>query len=184
MANTDGPRGFFPVGSLGGSNVSAHKYEVDADTATNMFIGDLVELETDGNVGIMAAASDDYIGVVMAVYNTDMKPLKYLPASTAGYALVADDPHLICEVQLNDDSTALTAAAIGDTTDAIWTHAGSTTTGRAGVELDDATLAGDGSAAQFRILGLVDKADNAWGAHARVLVTANEHAYVDPGVAI
>ena len=45
-------------------------------------------------------------------------------------------------------------------------------------------LVGDGSSAQFRILGLVNYPDNSWGAWAKVEVVAAEHAFLSTPNAI
>ena len=170
MTNTDGPRGF-----------SLHKYRreylvdmpVDSGTATAIFKGDLVYAATDGNVNVMAAQSDEMLGVVVATMNTSNKPLMYLPASTAGIVTVCTDPDAIYIVQSANSGTALTSAAVFDSADPIWDHAGSTTTGQAGVELSE-TLSGAGSN-QFRILGKVDTPDNDWGSNVKLFVTPLEH---------
>lgn len=151
-------------------------FDVDAGTATIMGRGSLVKATTDGNVEVMTGASDDYIGVVLSIKDTNGKELNYLPISTAGVVRVATDPLAILECQFEGGGTAPTAAAIHDATDPIFTHAVSTNTGQAGVELSE-TLAGDGNAKQFRILGLVKDADNVWGHNAKVYVMALEHAY-------
>jgi hypothetical protein len=175
MTNTDGPRGFSVVGRLGGGGQpTAVEYEVDAGTATAIFPGDLAKLETDGKAAVMTAQSDDYIGVIVGIYDTNRKPVNTLAASTAGFIDVIDDPLAMLEVQFEEGGTAPTAAAVGAAADAVWTHAGAGS--KAGVELSE-TLAGDGTAAQFRILKLVPKPNNDWGHYARVRVVALEHAF-------
>ena len=175
MANTDGPRGAFIVGHLNGGMGNIRNFAVDADTATAIYLGDSAKIMTDGNAAVMAAHSDDYIGIITAIYNAAGQPVSSLAASTAGSIDVDVDPGAIIEIQTEDGGTALTKAAIGDAADCIWTHAGSGS--RSGMELSE-TLAGDGSAAQMRIIGLADKPDNAWGEHyARVHVIALEHAF-------
>lgn len=175
MANNDGPRGAFVIGFLGGGYGQIKQYSVDNGTATAIFHGDLAKLDTDGKASVMAATSADYIGPVVGIYNSDKQPVKTLAASTAGYIDVQIDPSAILQMQCDDAGTAITSAAVGDATDAVWTHAGSGT--RAGVELDQDGLVGDGNAAQFRIMKLVDTADNTWGANCKVEVVALEHAF-------
>ncbi len=183
MTVTDGPRGFSVVGRLGGGGVpTPREYEVDADTAVAIYPGDLAKLATDGKADVMAAASDDYLGVIVGIKDTNRKPVKSLAASTAGYIDVIDDPLALLEVQTEDGGTALTQAAIGDCADAIWTHAGSGS--RAGVELSQ-TLVGDGNSAQFRILELVPMPGNEYNEHNnRWRVVAAEHAFNDAPNAI
>lgn len=173
MANADGPRGFRVVGHQGGGNGQIVEYAVDADTATAIYHGDLMKAETDGNITVMAAASDDYIGPVVNITNASRQPIGSLAASTAGYVSIDTDPSAILECQFENGGTAVTAAALHDAADPVWTHAGAGNT--AGVELSE-TLAGDGSAAQFRIVELVARPDNTWGHNAKVKVVALEHS--------
>lgn len=181
MANVDGPRGFRVSNDKGDPQIQ--RFAVDNGTATAIFKGDLMKLETDGNAAVMAAASDDYIGPVVALFDADKVEVNYLAASTAGYVDVATNPLIELECQFEDGGSAPAAAAVGDEADAIWTHAGNTNTGNSGTELSE-TLAGDNNSAQFRIKELIDRADNAWGHNAKVIVLAAEHAYLDTPAAI
>ena len=174
MTNLDGRYGFKAVQY---DTRYQRERSVDASTATAIFKGDLVKADTDGNASVMSAASDDFIGVVLGVFNSAGKEVQSLDASTAGSVLLCEDPQAIYQVQFEGGGTAPTSAAIFDAADAIWTHAGDTNNGLAGVELSE-TLAGDGAAKQFRILQLVNRADNVWGHNAEVLVTPLEHAYI------
>lgn len=159
------------------------EYSVDSGTAVAIYRGDLVKADADGNVSVMAAASDDMIGAVMSCFDSNGKEVNYLAASTAGKVRVCTDPQAIYQVQFENGGTAPTSAANFDAADAIWTHAGSTSNGESGAELSE-TLAGDGNSAQFRILGLVQRADNSWGHNADVFVTPLEHAFNSAPAAI
>lgn len=190
MANVDGPRGFSLASQMGTGNPAGHLYETANDVATPIGIGDLVKKVTGAStygysrVEVMAAASDDYVGVVLGVYDVNKKPLKYLPASTAGLILVCDDPQALFIVQTDNNGTALTSAACGDQANAIWSSTVNTDTGRAGVQLSE-TLAGDGNYAQFRIIEKVDVVDNEWGEHyIKLIVQASKHAYLSFPAAI
>lgn len=193
MANPDGPRGFTVAGRLGGGEPHYKEYYIDGDLATACFIGDIMEKESDGGTGpedvsradvCTASVGADTLGVAIALYNSSRKPVKYLAASTAGYALICDDPKAIYVAQCDDAGTAITAAACGDQTDAVWTHAGSTSTGRAGVELDQDGLVGDGSNAMFSIIDRVDTPNNDWGSNVKLYVVLAEQALQFPFVAI
>jgi len=185
MTNLDGPRGFTVVHA---GKYRHNLYAIDTGVATAIYPGDLVSMTGDTlgeypGADVMSAASDDYVGPVTALYNTAWKPVSTLAASTAGYALVCDDPDAVLEVQTDDGGTALTGAATGDCTDAIWTHAGSGS--RAGVELDESTLAGNGADAQFRILYKAHLPNNDYGEHyIRFHVVAHEHAFNTTSFAI
>jgi len=168
LANSDTPFGFKPVYY---DPAYVREFNVDAGTATAIFRGDLAKQDTDGNASVMAAASDDFAGIVLSCHNSDGKEVNSLSASTAGKVRLITDPVAQYEVQC---AGTLAATSIGDQADAIWTHAGSTNTGQAGVELSS-SLAGDGNNAQFTILELVRRSDNAWGANVKVTVQASEH---------
>ena len=81
--NTDGPRGAFIVGHLNGGMGQIQNYDVDTGTATAIFPGYAMKLETDGKAAVMSAASDDYIGIVTAIYDSNGTPVNTLAASTA-----------------------------------------------------------------------------------------------------
>lgn len=183
MANTDTPKGAVVVGRLGGGEPTKRKYSVDASNSVALFHNSPVKLSTDGNVDGMSASSDDFIGVVQTILDSNGVPVKTLAASTAGSVIVCDDPNAIYEIQFDSAGTAPTSAVIGDCADFVFTHAGNTDTGVAGAELSE-TLAGDGASAQLRILNLVERPGNSFGHNADVFVTPNEHAYKANGVAI
>ena len=178
MANLDTPTGLKLIGD---SRVIKRK--VDASNSVAIFINHPVKEETDGNVAGMSAASDDYIGVVVGILDTDGKSVNTLAASTAGTVLVAYSPEAEFEIQFDSAGSEPTAAAIGDCADLVFTHSGSTDSGLSGVELSE-TLAGDGNSAQFRILELIDRQGNEWGHNASVRVVANEHALKKATVAV
>jgi hypothetical protein len=115
---TNNPRGFVPSRHLNGSLSPSHnQYRVSANNPTAMFIGDAVELFSDGKVRVIDAgdesvASRAVLGVVRSVYDSNARPLTHsLPAtgqfidgSTAGYVDVCDDPDTIFLV--SSDATA------------------------------------------------------------------------------
>lgn len=181
MANEDTPFGFI-VASTRRSNIK--RFYIDGAIATDVFHGDLAKYVGDSSttpgiptVDVMSAASPDYCGVIVGVMNSSKLPVNYLAASTAGYVDVETDPYAELIVQLEDGGTALDNGAFGDEADPIWTHAGSTTTGRAGVELNDSVV-GDGNNAMFIILRKHMTAQNDMGAKAKVIVRAAEHAFL------
>ena len=177
MANQDGPRGATVVRRHGGGQPSRRLYSVDASNAVAIFHGHPVSLATDGNVDGMSAASDDFLGIVEAIFDADGKAVPSLAASTAGTVVVCDDQNAEYEIQSEGGGTALTQAAIGDCADFVFTHTGNANTGRSGAEVSQ-TLVGDGNSAQLRILGKVEADNNAWGEdHVRLIVTPNEHAF-------
>lgn len=170
MANLDSPRGLWAIRHLSGANVPVRRYAVDASNSTAVYRGDLVKIEADGNVApAETGAGASVIGVVAGCYDANKKPLTYLPATTAGYVDVWDDPDTIFGIQA-DGATAQTD--IGATKDHV-AGAGSTLTGISAHELDS-----DGTEQnQLKIIGKVDTPDNDWGANVDVEVLIVEHHY-------
>lgn len=184
MANTDRPSGARPVRYLGGApyNGACNPYSVDSSNATAIFVGDFIIRESDGNVApYTGTGGGNLLGVCVAVganetlyMDPDNPNRRYLPASTAGTVLVADQPDIVFECQEDDAGTVLTAADAGANCDVLAT-AGSTSTGQSAHEIDRSTVTT--SAAQLRLLRLVDREDNAHGDYAKWEVLINEHVY-------
>lgn len=184
MANADRPRGAVPVRYLGGApyNGACNPYSVDSSNATAIFVGDFIIRENDGNVAPYTGSSGgNLLGVCVAVgpnskIYADPSNLdrRHLPASTAGTVLVADEPDLVFVCQEDDGGTALVAGDAGANCDVLAT-AGSSTTGQSAHEIDRSTVTT--SAAQLRLLRLLDREDNAHGDWAKWEVLINEHVY-------
>lgn len=189
MANVDSPSGLKPIGHLNGMpwNGKARMYSIAVGYSTSPIgIGDpvksggsadatgkypTVERATVGaNIrGVVIGVSDQpYIAI-----DQDNLNRRYSPVSTAGYCLVVDDPDVIFEVQEDNDTNDIDADMIGLNIDLAMGDC-STTTGLSTVELDSST-SGAGSDIGCRLLGLVNREDNAFGAHAKYLVLINEH---------
>jgi len=177
MPNTDRPNGAMPVKNLDGSpyNGQYREYPVDAANATAVFVGDFIMGQADGNVAPATAGSLKIIGVCVGVAPdpTNLER-RYLPASTAGTIYVADAPDLIFEIQEDSVVSTLAATHIGSNCDLI-AGAGSTTTGQSAHEIDSSTVVT--TAANLRLLRLIDREDNAVGINAKWEVLINEHAY-------
>jgi len=193
MANVDRPNGLRPVGTLGAANWNGKMstYAVASDDTTAIFVGDLVKLtggaaEAGENIYGMdvegvaeitqAAAGDKCVGVVVgfSANQTDLTK-KHRVASTARLAMVSDDPNTVYEVQEVSGGTALTSAAVGLNANVI-VGSGNATTGISAMELDNTTEATT-AGLNLQILGLVKKADNAMGEHAKWLVKINDSEF-------
>ena len=184
MANKDAPFGFRPAKMLGGApfNNGQTSYDIASGYNTNIFTGDAVELHTDGTITVGAAGATNLIGVFNGCFYTDStgKPTysKYWPADTVAsdaVAFVIDDPNVIFVAQ--EDSTNIGAswpANRGSNADLVSTHAGSTKTGRSGMELDSSSITA--ATAQFRIVDVVsDEYNNETSsANGNYLVRINE----------
>lgn len=200
MPNIDSPFGLRPVRHMMGVPLAAtiNPYYVDSGDGTALFIGDPVLKVTGGSnsaaingfpIGtlpsvIKAAAGDaDFITGVIVGFMPDPAnlDLKHRVASTSRVAYVCDDPFVVFEVQADG---AVAAASMGLNANLIFTHAGNTTTGLSGVELDTTSDGPDADASnQLLILRAVNREDNDTTlTHAKVEVIINAHTQ-NPGSA-
>ena len=201
MANTDAPTGLRPVRHRSGApyNAGGNAYFINSGYGTALFIGDpVIKMAAGSNtsevtvpgmgrfpIGTMAeinksAASDGsrITGVIVgfAALPTDLT-VKHSAASTEGVALVCDDPDVIFEIQADG---AVPAASMGLNANLIFTHAGSTTTGLSGVELDTTSDAPDTDASnQLLIMRAVNREDNDTTiTHPKIEVLINQHTEI------
>jgi hypothetical protein len=186
MANVNAPRGLQPYANTWGAQWTGavRTYYVPAGNATALYLGDPViniTNSSDGNgvpsVGIATAGGGaTVLGAFMGISNnagqTTIPLLQsespYLPASTAAYVYVADDPFLLFAIQENG---AMVSGASGRNADLV-AGAGSTVTSQSGWQLNSSTLATT-STLQLRIIQLLQEVDNAIGTNARWLVKLN-----------
>lgn len=177
MANTNAPLGLRPIRHMTGGSIRANEYSIASAYASNIFYGHPVEMTGTGkNIQIAAAANADNIGVFAGCRyvdsSGDQQFSRYWPASTTAteiVALVYDDPDIVFETQCD----TLAEADIGNQMD--WNAGtGSTSTGNSGAYADESTKATTGKS--LRILGLVPRPDNAYGAYAKAEVVFAEHA--------
>lgn len=187
MANPDTPFGLRPVSHLNGApyNGAYRVYSTATGDGTAIFIGDPVTLSgtsqtINGSVYSdvdQAATGNIVVGVCVGVEPLIQSDTIYRAASTATLIKVADDPDLLFEIQEVSGGTALAAADIGLNANFV-VGTGSTTTGMSGVELNNSGEATTNTL-DLHIVGLVDRADNAVGEHAKWLVSINRHQYRD-----
>ncbi len=189
MANADRPSGLSPVRYLNGSpwNGAANIYHIDSTEANAIAIGDPVassgDAHTNGIASVtLGAAGAALRGVVLAIGSvagestyidpTDLT-LRVAPATKTKdyYALVVDDPNVIFEVQEVSGGTALTSAAVGLNADLV---AGTNNGYLSGWELNNVGEATT-STLNVKLLGLVQRSNNAFGEHAKWLVLINNH---------
>lgn len=192
MANANKPSGFTPVQYLNGApwNGQARLYSIAASYGTALYIGDPVissgTADTNGVPGIaIGAATGALRGVIvgLGVYEgglfdpTNLDRV-YRPASDTRvwYAMVADDPNLVFEVQEESNGTQIAATEIGlNTISKVGTGNGF----MSGWMIPSATGAAPAATAtlQLRLLGLAryPAGTNAFGAYAKHLVQINVH---------
>jgi hypothetical protein len=200
--NNDTPFGLRPVRYRDGSpyNEAVNPYFIASTYATALFIGDPVVKVAGGSntaavgpypIGTLpqierATAGDGnaITGVIVgfAPLPTNLG-LQYNTASTERVAFVCDDPNVMFEIQADG---SITATQVGLNANLIYTHAGSTVTGRSGAELDTSSDAPDADASnQLTILRVVNRADNyAATTWTKVLVAINQHTELTGAIGI
>ena len=190
MPNINKPSGFTPVGYLNGApwNGQARLYSIAASYGTALYIGDPVissgTADANGVPGIAIGATTGALrGVIVGLgvseglmadpTNLDRM---YRPASDSRvwYAMVADDPNIIFEVQEESNGTQLAATEVGLNT---VSKSGTGNGYVSGWMIPSATGATPNTTAtlQLRLLGLARRPDNAFGAYAKWLVQINVH---------
>lgn len=197
MANANTPRGIIPYAYRSGApyNGAVRTYYVPVGNGTALFIGDPVILITnsaDGNgvqtVEIATAGSTTtnltvaILGAFMGRSNnagqTTIPLLQsnnvYLPASTAAYVYVSDDPTLLYEVQEDSVGGALGSGAAGRNAPLV-AGAGSTFTANSGWQLQSSNI--NTAAYQMRLVELLQQPDNAIGVNAKWLTYINNHPW-------
>lgn len=195
MANAIGPRGFVPSRYLNGSawNGACNMYAVLTSEGNQINVGDAVKSDAHGDAnGIPAVTkitngTDAARGVVVGclaanpndpslVGTTLDLTLQYIPATKTKvyYVLVADDPNLLFELQ-DDGLAALTETSCNK-------NATYTVTNPTAPQQNSATVLSTASVAttntlSLKIMGLVQKPNNAYGKNANWLVRFNLHEF-------
>lgn len=188
MANNNTPKGLVPVRTVngqpytGGGNI----YSVAAGDPTLLGLGDLVKLAGTGQTindqsyadVVRAATGDVFVGVVVAVLPVTRDSLPYREASTQRLLVVSDDPNMLYEVQEGGGGTALSINDLGLNANIVVANA-STTTGWSGTLLDNSTPPATTNTFDLKIVGFVNRPDNAVGAFAKWVVRINRHLYAN-----
>lgn len=187
MANANTKFGLRPVRTLNGApyNGGFNIYSVAAGDPTALGLGDPVKLAGTGEIVngnsytdvVRAATGDVLVGAVVSVLPDTRDSLIYRAASTLRLVAVADDPNLIFEIQESAGGTAFTINDTGLNANFVVGSA-STDTGNSGVELDNSTEATTNTL-DLKIVGLVNRPDNAIGENAKWLVRINRHLYAN-----
>lgn len=192
MSSKDAYFGLEPYGEILGCNM----YAIVTATTPAFYHGDLVEqggasLETPAMGALQQCvveaegAAGSILGVVVGLFDEDMTPVTYIAASEAGngtiagYALVADVPAQKYIIQEDGAASSLQAADIGLNVDCVVTHAGDTTTGISGMEIDSSSKATTVSLA-LKLLGVHPEdsisTTGTAGNHCRFIVMVNSAA--------
>lgn len=158
MANANNPFGFALI-KTEGKECRVKKYA--KTTGAALFPGDAVKLVSAGTVSV-AAAGDAIVGIAA----------EYV-ASAGAEIMVYDDPE--AEFMVQCEGGAFAAADVGQNIN-IAANAGDSTLKQSNHTVDIATLATT-STHQFKILGLMDRGENAVGNYAIVRVKPNSHQF-------
>lgn len=187
MPNANRAAGLAPVQYLNGApwNGQARIYSIAAGYTTKLAIGDPVASsgtsDNAGVPGIVRAADTGAIrGVIVGLgalnqtamanpQNLDQTIRPGAAQATTWYAMVVDDPMVIFEVQ--EGGPVLGAADVGLNTNLTVVDANNFLSQ---VVLDNADKAVTATL-QVKLLGLVQRIDNEFGAFAKWLVTINNH---------
>jgi hypothetical protein len=191
MANANRPSGLSPVKHITGApfNGQGNIYCILAAKTTAFAIGDPVisggSSDANGVPDIVPYGGTGAIrGVILGLgtseallanpSNLDSTVRPAAAQTTNWYALVADSPDLIFEVQENANGTQLAATEVGLNTVLKSGSNNGYVSGWLLSSVTDATPATTATLA-FRLLGLSRRSNNAFGAYAKWLVYANVH---------
>lgn len=181
MANRDAPSGLKVLKHLtGGEQNRLSRYHIATALASNIYRGDpVIPVNTSKNINVAAAGNrlqGVFDGVMYIDSNGDVqfRPRwatgTTLKTGTVSDAFVYDDPDTIFEIQA---AGSIVAADIGTFMDVTMATSGNNATGQSGCEIDQTTIGTtDG---QLKVLDLIERCDNAYGANAKVAVLINEH---------
>lgn len=193
MANFNAPTGLTPVMYAWGAPYDGRvrPYIAPSTYATALYIGDPVVITGTSNTTAVrnfppgtlpeinkatAGSTNAITGVIVGFLPLDGQTSNvYGAASTTRIALVADNPDLLYAIQ-DDGVAALAATSVGLNANVIYTVAGSTFTGRSGVQLDS-NGATAGATLQLTIISLMDRPDVEVGVNGKWLVRINVHSY-------
>jgi len=182
MANANTPYGLQPVSYRSGApyNGAARVYYVPVGNNTALFFGDPVNLvgnSADANgvpaVQIASAGSGHQVlGAFMGIANNAgelvipvlQNQTPYLPASTAAYVYVTDDPTLLYKIQEDSSGGSMVVGAAGGNAN-LASGSGSTYTSFSGWQLHSSSLSQSGSdpTLQLRIIQALQEVDNSVG---------------------
>jgi hypothetical protein len=199
MANANKPMGLSPHSYLSGAkwNGQATMYYIGSGDSNAYAIGDPVALAGSGDANgvpdvvlATAGASNAVLGAIVGIGGPAGSGTVYggpignaasqfgsviIPATktTGYYVLVADDPHILYEVQEGGSSTALATTDCGIM---INLKSGTNNGYVSGWLIDNGSKATT-STYQMQLMRLVQRADNAFGAYAKWLVRINNHQF-------
>lgn len=178
MANKNAPFGFRAYRHLSGGTIRASdRYKIASGTAANIGYGDPVADTGSGDAITLAAADGQQVGIFAGCEYVDASGNKVFSKNwvtgtvtkntVAAKAYVYDDPNIVFIAQM---SLGFVEANVGLLADLVLTAPNSLGMSQAAV--DSADLAGSA----VKIIGLVNRPDNAYGNYAVVEVMLGNHA--------
>ena len=200
MANEDKPMGGIVVGRVGAvtSNHSTEQFLIPSSDSNNYFIGDFVDLAGTANSTVISNGTTEHaigtlptitkatagdnnpiVGVITGFEgNPDDNGVVYGKASTNRVAKVCTDPDVLLLIQC-DSGANLAVTDIGANANLVFTHAGSTTTGRSGDELNIGAGSATTQTYQLKIhrVSTVRGRNEVGAAHCVVEASINNHRY-------
>lgn len=167
-------------------------YKLTTSAAAEIFIGQPMTLDANGQAAICATVSNSaLLGPVLGFVDTNKAGLPtnltdfaqngYLDANIDTFVVIADDPGQLFQIQEDSGGTALTQAGVGARANIIYdTASGSTTTGRSTAQLDASTIAAN-TGGHLQVVGLIDfmNADgtaNDFGDYSKLMVRIANHS--------
>lgn len=190
MPNPNSPYGIKPYAYMSGApyNGATRVYYVPANNGTALFLGDPLLVINGADafgvpaIGIAAAGSANsspitgaFQGVANNAGEVTIPVLQgqpvYLPANTAAYIYVSDDPFLLYSVQEDSVGGAMAATAASQNVDLV-AGTGSAITGISGWQLKSSTV-NTTAALQMRVIQALQEIDNAIGVNCKWLVKTN-----------
>lgn len=190
MANENRPAGFIPREYLNGTpwNGQARLYSIAAAYGTALYVGDPVissgTSDANGVPGIARGAGTGALrGVIVGLgktpgglFNPSNLDITYRPANDPAvwYAAVVDDPNVLFEIQEESNGKQLTAAEVGLNQISLAGNGNGFVSGWQVRSTSGATAATTATL-QLRLMGLVQRPGNAFGAYAKWLVQINVH---------
>jgi len=189
MANVSKPAGLSPVQYLNGSPWSgqARCYFIPQADGNAYAIGDPVVMAGDADVNgvpsitlATAGATNPILGAIVGFgrYETLMAnpanlDSNIVPAAKTNpyYAMVADDPNILFQIQEGGAGPALTSANVGQNANLL----SGVNNGYVSQWTFNDVGTGTGATLQVRLMGLVRTIDNAYGTAAKWLCLINVH---------
>ena len=192
MANLNQPKGFVPSRYLNGSpyNGAANMYCIPSTDTSQFNLGDAVKGVAGGDANGLpyvqkAAGTDTVRGVVVGILLTQPgavslvgttldATLQNIPATKTKdyYVLVADDPNVLFEIQ-DDGNSALTSTSCNK--NAIFVVTNPTAPQQNSASTLSCASVATTNTLNLKIVGLVQRPDNAFGIYAKWLVRFNLH---------